>query len=214
MSWTAAATIGSSILGGIFGNKQQKKSEQFERQRIRMIAEDAKAAGIHPLAALGGNAGWQNPYNGSSPMGSAIADGAGKFAQIKAQEQLQAAQVDALRSEAERNRADAQLAISEARSRTLIKQAADDKLGAATIGSENTGKALEGSGIIVSNLAPAEAWEQEYGEVGGAFGGTAKLIHDIGQTLKINWEEAKKLNRETRKDWTPEQWRNYLKENL
>lgn len=65
--FTAAAAIsaGSSLLGGLFGRKQQDKvnaqsmalnREQFERIQTRSIQDrvaDAKAAGIHPLFALG-----------------------------------------------------------------------------------------------------------------------------------------------------------------
>ncbi len=63
------------LIEGIFGQKQEKKSEAFERQRIQMTATDAKAAGIHPLAAIGAASGYTNPFQGSSPTGSAIGDG-------------------------------------------------------------------------------------------------------------------------------------------
>lgn len=72
MSWApviaAGISAGSDILGGILGGssakKQAKKAAKFAKKqfeymkylnanRIRLTVDDAKAAGIHPLAALG-----------------------------------------------------------------------------------------------------------------------------------------------------------------
>lgn len=84
MAWQALAAplIGGigNIIGGIFGRKSAKKerrrAEAFERQRIQMTAADAKAAGIHPLAALGAATTYQNPYMGAGLSQSAgVAEG-------------------------------------------------------------------------------------------------------------------------------------------
>lgn len=50
-------SAGANILGGIMGSNEKKKDRQlqkdFAQQGIRWKVEDAKAAGLHPLAALG-----------------------------------------------------------------------------------------------------------------------------------------------------------------
>lgn len=59
----ALISAGSSILGGILGNKSAKKAAaqeharqvQFAQNGIQWKVQDAKKAGIHPLYALGAN---------------------------------------------------------------------------------------------------------------------------------------------------------------
>lgn len=92
----AAIGAGSSILGGIMGSKSKKKqqaqAQAFEAQRIRMMANDAKLAGIHPLAALGVASSYQNPAmmvssggmaNGLAQAGRSIADGITDYGNVK-----------------------------------------------------------------------------------------------------------------------------------
>lgn len=54
--------FGGSLLGSKSSKKQQQAAHHFEAQRIRMMSNDAKLAGIHPLAALGVASAYQNPY--------------------------------------------------------------------------------------------------------------------------------------------------------
>lgn len=74
----AAISAGGSLLGGFLDNraskKQLKMAHAFEAQRIRMMANDAKLAGIHPLAALGVAANYQNPVSmvSSGGFGNAV----------------------------------------------------------------------------------------------------------------------------------------------
>lgn len=58
-----AGGLFGSVFGGGKGSwkKQMAAAHAFESQRIRMMAKDAKLAGIHPLAALGVAASYQNP---------------------------------------------------------------------------------------------------------------------------------------------------------
>lgn len=54
---SALGAIGGSVISGLFGNKAAKQNikyqKQFAQQGIQWKVKDAKAAGIHPLAALG-----------------------------------------------------------------------------------------------------------------------------------------------------------------
>lgn len=73
-----AIAAGSSIIGGILGGKEKDKdrklSKEFAQQGIRWKVEDAKAAGLHPLAALGAQTTSYAPVSaGSSDLGSGLA---------------------------------------------------------------------------------------------------------------------------------------------
>lgn len=62
-------TAAAPIIAGLFGKKSKKKAstqsydyqKEFARHGIRWKVEDAKAAGLHPLAALGANTLSFNP---------------------------------------------------------------------------------------------------------------------------------------------------------
>lgn len=90
----AIASIGGSLLGGIFGNSSKKKAiaaqermnaqnialqREFAQNGIQWKAADAKAAGLHPLAALGAQTSSFSPISidgsayASNPMGEALA---------------------------------------------------------------------------------------------------------------------------------------------
>lgn len=70
----ALIAAGGNIIGGILGesskNKDRALSKEFAQQGIRWKVADAKAAGIHPLAALGAQT---QTY--SAPVGSGLAEG-------------------------------------------------------------------------------------------------------------------------------------------
>lgn len=71
---------GASLLGGLFGQSSQKKQMQmqidqqreFAQHGVRWKVEDAKAAGIHPLYALGAQT---VPFSPIGIGGSPLADG-------------------------------------------------------------------------------------------------------------------------------------------
>lgn len=69
-------SAGANILGGIMGSNDKKRDIQmqkdFAQQGIRWKVEDAKAAGIHPLAALGAQT---TSYSPVSVGGPSIASG-------------------------------------------------------------------------------------------------------------------------------------------
>lgn len=96
-------SAGASLLGGLFGqNKQEKMADKniqlqkdFAQQGIRWKVDDAKAAGIHPLYALGANTTSFSPVS----IGNDLANG------IAASGQDIARAVDATRTNGERTSA-------------------------------------------------------------------------------------------------------------
>lgn len=80
MGLGAIIGAGASLLGGILGqNKQEKMAKQniqlqkdFAQQGIRWKVEDAKAAGIHPLYALGANTTSFSPVSIGSDLATGV----------------------------------------------------------------------------------------------------------------------------------------------
>lgn len=77
-----------SVLGGLFGQSSQEKQmeqqiaaqREFAQQGIRWRVADAKAAGVHPLYALGANTHSFSPIGiGGNPLGEGIAAAGNEF---------------------------------------------------------------------------------------------------------------------------------------
>jgi len=87
MAWGAAIAAGGALLGGqLAQNAQQSKefrgqlrTQQFEREdtRYQRAVKDAKAAGLHPLFALGTSGGFSGgtAFSGQAPSGSHLGRG-------------------------------------------------------------------------------------------------------------------------------------------
>lgn len=78
----AVIAAGANIIGGILGGQERDKdrqlSKEFAQQGIRWKVEDAKAAGLHPLAALGAQTSSFSPVSVGTPsLGEGVA-GAGQ----------------------------------------------------------------------------------------------------------------------------------------
>lgn len=83
--WQAIGA-GISAIGSLFGGRKSQKSAESQARRqeqlqrefaqhgIRWRVEDAKAAGLHPLYALGAQTPQYSPVLASDSMGPAIAD--------------------------------------------------------------------------------------------------------------------------------------------
>lgn len=123
---------GGSLLGGLIGGsdakkavkKQWKYQKEFQKNKMQWAVQDAKAAGLHPLFALGAGGGGGSPsfsIPGQSAMGSAIGDAAAQIGQGVAArpsemaKQLQRAQIESINSQTRRNDAEAALALSQFR---------------------------------------------------------------------------------------------------
>lgn len=73
---------GTQLLGGMFGadesrsnaRKDRALQEAFARQGIQWRVEDAKKAGIHPLAALNAQIPQYQPVNQGTPIGDAFSN--------------------------------------------------------------------------------------------------------------------------------------------
>lgn len=114
--------IGSAIGGitSLFGQNQQMAAQkEFAKKGIQWRAEDARKAGIHPLAALGAQTAQYSPVGDTAGahLGDAVG-GAIDMASNRSTAQLQKAQVE---SAIEVNQAQAELL--RAQSRTTIANA-------------------------------------------------------------------------------------------
>lgn len=99
--FAAAITAGGSLLSGLLGDSSAKKQNQqqvraiekanaqarsWDKKKVQTLVEDARKAGIHPMAALGspvagGFATPQAAYGGQPRSGSAIGDAMESFGQ-------------------------------------------------------------------------------------------------------------------------------------
>lgn len=76
----ALISAGATLAGGLLGNRSSRKAAQaninlqreFAQQGIRWKVADAKAAGIHPLYALGAATHSFSPVSVSDPRGEAL----------------------------------------------------------------------------------------------------------------------------------------------
>ena len=134
----ALISAGGSLLGGLFGSKSAEKRQsestkltreqmamqrqQFDAQMdesIQRRVKDAKAAGLHPLFALGASPGASPTatIGGQSDSGNLLGEGIGRAARHVAQafDPATRAQIANLESSTEANFAQAQLYRSQAK---------------------------------------------------------------------------------------------------
>lgn len=114
---------GSDLLGGIMGRNSAKAMAGTywakEKRFIRRRARDARAAGIHPLAALGATASYGPAQGGDGGFGDSIGRAGGAIADAYAAKE--AYKRDAPLRNKEMELLDAQ--ILESRSRTMLNAA-------------------------------------------------------------------------------------------
>lgn len=118
------------LVGGLLNRGGQKKANQqadyYNRHKIRMTVEDAKAAGVHPLAALGSSVAgsWIAPQ-ANTGIGDAVAHAGhaiGQMRQQKKQDTTQQLQNDLLKAQIRRTDAETADLVSTAQSRSNISR--------------------------------------------------------------------------------------------
>jgi len=122
MSWIGPAiSAAGSLLGGMLSGKSQREANEsnerlqreFAQNGIRWKVEDAKAAGLHPLFALGGSGATFTPSAQPVMDGQNVARAANAAASYF-ERGVQEAQLEALKAQANKDNALAAAAHSEA----------------------------------------------------------------------------------------------------
>jgi len=180
----ALVNAGSSIWGG---SQQRKKEEKFAKNSIQWRVADAKAAGIHPLAALGAQT--QAPL-AQPVMGDAVGAGVAKAFENKEGADLAN---DLLRSQIRNT--DAQTDATIAQSRSLIADArrAGQSLSTRQLDPqrERLGFGGAGNARVDPRLSDAQTIQDRYGDV-------AESVYGILGALPGDMNHAFEL-RDTRK---------------
>lgn len=204
--WGALIGAGSSLLGGIFGNKSQQAAldyqKAYNKKKIQWLVQDAQKAGIHPLAALGSPvAGSFASPVGSSPLGDSIADaGAALGAGIsRAEERQDRREYNDLSKELIRARiratnAEATDMLSKATSRTNIAGITAATRGAMPNQLMSAGRAT----VLRAGQDPVEMFETAGGEGMGmveSAGVTGRTAQDNPSWIPTNvWDLLKGVN--------------------
>lgn len=219
----AGISAGGGILSGILGNKSSKKQQRaaqaFEAQRIRMMANDAKLAGIHPLAALGVAANYQNPHMGigdggfANSIGSAaqsIGSGLTDYAQAKKSEKMEAQaaalaerqfqqreramMIDAFRAETDRMLGSAQVKRIQVETANAMRQFEYQNVGAPR--SPGVRKS-DGTYPGVDPSAPVNNWRRVIGKDGEEY---IEVSPDAVDPEVDAWHETKQFIRDQQRD--------------
>lgn len=181
-----------SIVGGLFGQssaekaaeKQAQLQREFAKNGIRWKVEDAKAAGIHPLYALGASGASYAPVSVGGPDWGSMGANIGRA-------------MDVGRSNSERSSA----FETTVQNLTLQKMGLENDLLASQIRTINqpghppsrgdvsiaTPGSMTGGGGDVRievnpNNTPAQDAENQYGEIGGEIFGISNLVNDFMKT--------------------------------
>lgn len=161
-----------SAAGSIFTNK---KNRDHDARKIRMLANDARAAGIHPLAAMG----QQSTYQGVNPLEGATGAGVA-MAQRKTDRENTSIARDVANSEIKRNEAEAAKMVAEATAVTTNTRLQASQRGATTGGSVTP---VYGAGLTLDGAAgsldvPEASVEELIGYVRGTDGNYYPVFQD------------------------------------
>lgn len=130
-------SAGASLLGGVMGSneaaKNRKMQKEFAQNSVQWRVEDAKAAGIHPLAALGATGASYTPVSSGfgdsvAQAGAAIGQGVKSSHQAKGNAKKDSAQAALIQSTINTNQAQADLHRAQALNQTA--QARNTAIGA------------------------------------------------------------------------------------
>lgn len=205
----AAISAGAGLIGGMMNRKAQEETnaqqmalaqqnmamqKQFAQEGIRWRVEDAKAAGVHPLYALGAQTSSYSPVSvglgADTSMGSSLASAGQDISRA----------ISATRTQPEREQAFSDTA----QSLTLTKMGLENELLATQVAKERAqiGPPLPG-GVVPLNkewekrepiaaygspipsepgTSPAKAWEDMYSDPGGYIAAAIHAHHALKQT--------------------------------
>lgn len=211
---------GASLLGGAMGDRsadrtnqasldfsyhqlrRQVKENRLDRNMQRLFAErglrmrvaDARAAGVHPLVALGAQLNPSSPVSGVGGSGPALDSGS------RMGDAVRAAGAMIAESVARRDKEKAETRLLNAQADLVTQQAADSQVARITQGMQNDVVIPEfhdvqnpqhtprlNVGGIPVKTAPttdAQTFEDRYGEVGGSALGLINLPADIFWSIK------------------------------
>lgn len=240
--WLPSAIAGAaSLLGGESANRQAARAareqaalqREFAQKGIQWRVADAKAAGIHPLYALGAQTNSYQPVSRAfqNSLGDAGQSAAIRLAESRAQKDAQSVlqqELDIKRSVAQSevtlNNAQAQAAIAEAASirRSVSGEQApakdyQDAVQELSRTDDPTTAAIEtvlerpvefGFGKMKfqtsPGMTPGSVWQELFGEPGEWIGGTLNLLLQAGYGLDVAFN---KLVTERYKGRTPSEIR-------
>lgn len=203
-------TAGSGLLGGFFGNNANKKNVamqyDFAKNGLRWKVNDAKAAGLHPLAALGAQ-GYSPTIGVMDTMGPAIADAgasignavANRTAAKLADLQLQGAAADIKVKEAQAAYYNSQ-AVDQAKTFPVnVNDFVQSSAAASTLDRNNQNQSLRFANMNVNQHAGtsnAGDFEERYGEILGSIMGAGVAFADaIDMANKYFAQPRDKANR-------------------
>lgn len=170
-------SAGSSIIGSIFGSKERAKDRALQQRAmthgIRDRVADAKAAGIHPLAALGASTTGYTPV-GSGGIEAGIAsagDAISKGMEQRLGERQAESSIKVNEAQAELLRAQTQTEIQNARHRAIGVAGVKNKMTAPEAIQTPLGAFTPTTGTPSSNIED---------EVGGITAETVGLMRVLG----------------------------------
>lgn len=173
-----AIAAGASLIGGVLGSssdasqaqKNREQQREFAQHGIRWRVADARAAGIHPLYALGANVPSYSPvyHSGGRTLAQGVAAGGRGAGQAvsRAQGAQMAREQHAANIETQRAQA---MAARASAARDFVAASAASSVGnraaqAQGVRGDRTLLGTVGEGYVPGPQSPAQRWEDEYGD--------------------------------------------------
>lgn len=201
---SAIASIGGSIISGLFGKSAAKDAQKREDTSIQRRVEDAKKAGIHPLAALGANV---SPVTAMPSVGSAFGEGIKEAAPLLSEKA--SLENDLLRAQIRQT--DAATSVAAATSRSMIADATAKTRGLGDDGPDlanplkpqrERSRVAIGPGVDLRTAGSADAQtaEDRYGNVIEEIWGIKNFLQDYWNSPDLpprkGWRDiTRKLSR-------------------
>lgn len=206
--WGQIIGAGIGAIGKLFGGssdrkaaaKAQKQQMAWDRHvlqnQIQWRVEDAKKAGIHPLAALGAQIAPASPLPGVPGGGDAIADGVGAIGDAIARALSKDVKLEQRRKEAEIRHLEANTMLAMARSRSEIAAARRVAQSLDSGKEENNMLKMDPfKGVKKEHRlmkTPADAVERDYGDIVSGIYGLLRFMDRWREEPKVyKWSDGK-----------------------